>query len=161
MSKKIIAVAAALSTLMASSAMAGSVKGSSFNVQVTVTAGCTISSDLTTVNFGSAAGAGAAPANQTASASILCTKGTPYDFHMDTANSFNMKFTDTAGATYSIPYTITGPNSTLMTTGTQSKLSNTGTGVNQSSNFTFAITNWSPTNAPGTYTDTVTMNVDF
>ena len=159
MSKYLFAAAAAVSTLLATSAMAGTVSGSSFQVSVSVNAGCSISSDLSAVTFAATAGTAAVPGSQSSSASIICTKGTPYDFHMTTANGFKMVF----GA-YNIPYTISGPNGVVGSTAkAAASFGSTGTGVAQPAAFTFAIpaASWSPTNAPGTYTDTVTMNVDF
>jgi len=137
--------------------MAGTVSGASFTVSVTVNAGCTISADLANIAFTATAGTAAAPGSVSQNASILCTNGTPYDFHMTTTNGFKM-----VNGANNIPYTITAAGK-LMTTSVPATLSNTGTGVAQSVPFVFAIpaASWSPTNPTGVYSDTVTMNVDF
>ncbi len=155
------AAAAALSTLLASSAFAGTVAGGSFKVQVTVAAGCSIKTDMAAIDFGTVSGVAAVgPAAQTTSPVIICTNTTPYDLHMTTANNFNMNF-GAGKIPYVVKATLGGKTSTLGSTQVASNFSFVGTGAGQTIAMSFDIPVWSATNAPGNYTDTVTMNVDF
>ncbi len=166
--KSSIAAVAALSLLSANSAMAlTTVSGTAFTVKVAVTAGCAITTDIPNaagINFGSVAGTSAVPGSQSANATVTCTNTTPYGLHMTSTNAFNMK----NGAT-SIAYTVnTLLNGTCATyaiggTAAGASLTNTGTGAGQTYPFTFAITpaSWSSALPIGTYSDTVTLNVDF
>ena len=120
-----------------------------------------ISNESSAVDFGSVNGAGAKPAAKTKTATITCTSGTPYDFHVASANGLGMK--DAGGN--SIPYTIkvgsstTSLGTTLVTTG----FTQTGNGSAQAVTFTFDIATWNASSPYGTstYTDTVTLSVDF
>ena len=152
-----------LLALRGSTAFAGVTTGAAHRVQVRVAAGCSISTNLSAVAFSATAGTAAAPASKSAAASIVCTKGTPYDFHMTTTNTFRMKLVN-SGTTYFIPYTVTGPNGVLGSTAkARASFGSMGTGLAQSAAFTFAIpaAGWLATNAPGTYVDTATLRVDF
>ncbi|MDB5546415.1 MAG: Spore Coat Protein domain [Hyphomicrobiales bacterium] len=148
---------------VSSAALAGTTAGTQFTVQVTVTAGCKIATDIAgPITFTSTPGTSAAPADVNASASITCTSTTPFDLHMTTTNAFNMK----NGASL-IPYTVLATpggaqktlGSTLVTTG----FTGTGSGVAQTIPFVFRITpgGWTSTLPLGTYSDTLTLNVDF
>src|SRR5579863_262896 len=82
MLKKYAISAAILSTILSGSAMAATVTGGSYTVQVTVAAGCVISTDIAAVNFGSASGAGAVPGTQSLTPKVTCTNLTPWGVHM-------------------------------------------------------------------------------
>ncbi len=159
--KSTCAFAAASMLLAAPALAAGTSAGTTFDVKITISTGCAISNDNAAVDFGAVSGASAKPAAKTKTATITCTSGTPYDFHVSSANSFKMK--DSGGNT--IPYTIKAGASTAalgsaqVTTG----FTQTGTGSAQAVIFNFDISTWN-TSAPyasGIYTDTVTLNVDF
>ncbi len=148
---------------VSSAALAGTTVGTNFTVQVQVTAGCKIATDIAgPITFTATPGTSAAPADVTASAVVTCTTTTPYDLHMTTTNGFNMK-----NGTSQIPYLVlatTGGTqktlgSTLITTG----FTGTGTGAGVTIPFVFRIpsTSWLSSLPLGNYTDTLTLNVDF
>ena len=170
MSKNAFAAAAALSMMMAgSSAMAtGTSAGTAFDVQIVISEGCTISNDGTAVTFDSTIGVTKTkPATKTKTATIICTTGTKYDFHLTTPNNFMLK--NTNDSTKTINYEVKATNGA--TTGgaigrdpVTSPTLFTGTGAGQTVTFTFDLTGWNtstPDYLAGTYKDTVTLNVDF
>jgi hypothetical protein len=139
---------------------AGSAAGTPFDVRITISAGCTISNDNAAVDFGTVSGSSAKPAARTKTASITCTNGVPYDFHVVTTNGFNMKAA--GGAT--IPYTIkAGSSTTPLGSTPMSIFSQMATGSPQAMTFSFDISSWNTASpyASAIYSDTVTLYVDF
>ena len=170
MSKNAFAAAAALSMMMAgSSAMAaGTSAGTAFDVQIVISDGCTISNDGGAVTFDSTIGVTKTkPATKTKSATIICTTGTTYDFHLSTPNNFLLKNTSDPTKTigYEVKATLGGTTgNALGKTQVSSPTLFTGTGTGQTVTFTFDLTGWNtstPDYLAGTYKDTVTLNVDF
>jgi len=144
-------------------AFAGTTAGTQFTVQVQLTAGCNIVTDVTgPIVFTTTAGTAATPADVSATASITCTNTTPYDLHMTTTNDFKM-----VNGANKIPYLVLATpgasqrtlGSTLITT----SFTGTGSGTAQTIPFVFRIpsASWTPTLPPGIYSDTLTLNVDF
>ena len=156
-----IAAAAALAVVSCGTAYAGITSGTPFTVQVTVTAGCNITTDGSTVTFATTAGTAAAPADQTPSVAITCTNTTPYTIYFGSANTVtgNVNRIMTNGA-QSIGYQIRHAGGTIGNTLATGWAPGNGTGSAQTWGLVFRITNWTPV-TPNTYTDTVTMNVEF
>lgn len=155
------AIAASTGLIGAPAAMAGSAAGTAFNVQVTITSGCTISNDAVAVDFGQVVGTSAKPTAKTKTATITCSSGVPYDFHVTSTNGLKMK----SAAGNLIPYTIKAGSSTtaLGTTTVTSGFTQTGNGAAQTVTFTFDIASWNAASpyADAVYTDTATLSVDF
>jgi spore coat protein U-like protein len=148
---------------VSSPTLAGTTVGTQFTVQVELTAGCNIVTDIAgPIVFTSTPGTAATPADVNATASITCTNTTPFDLHMTTTNAFKM-----INGANQIPYLVLATpgasqrtlGSTLITTG----FTGTGTGLAQTIPFVFRIpaASWTPTLPPGIYSDTLTLNVDF
>ncbi|MDB5544883.1 MAG: Spore coat protein [Hyphomicrobiales bacterium] len=149
--------------MLSSTALAGTTVGTQFTVQVELTAGCNIITDIAgPIVFTSTPGTATVPADVSASASVTCTNTTPFDLHMTTTNAFKM-----VNGANQIPYLVLATpgaaqrtlGSTLITTG----FTGTGTGLPQTIPFVFRIpaASWTPTLPPGIYSDTLTLNVDF
>lgn len=163
MSKYAFAAAAALSALIASSAaMAASpTVGTEFTVKVNVEKGCTITTGLGAVDFGSASASATKPVGTSANGGIQTAKfacNTDYGFHLTSANYADSTFNMVKSGGGKIPYTISVGGNTLgntaVTTFSQSAATTDVT-------FTFAITKWDTSLAIGQYQDNVTLNVDF
>ncbi len=155
-----LAIAAAFLACSTVSSFAQTTTGTAFTVQVTVTDGCNIYTDVAgPVDFGSHVGTGAAPANQSRTVAITCTNGTAYGVYFVSANAmtgtnrFMVNGAESIG--YQILHTGTPVGNTALT-----GISSTGTGASQSFPLVFNINAWSPV-TPATYTDTVTMQIDF
>ena len=84
-----IAAAATLAVVTAGAALAGTTAGTTFTVQVTVTAGCNINtgSPTGTIDFGSVAGTASAPADQSGNMVVTCTNTTPYKIYFTSTNT--------------------------------------------------------------------------
>ncbi len=140
-------------------------------VQVTITAGCSVSG--TTLNFGSNNGNNllAAQITATANLSVTCTTGSPYSVGLD--NGLNASgsqrrmqssgqflnynlFTDAAGL---VPWSA-GSTPTTCATLTNCVLG-TGTGTAQTITVYGRIPITASSPAPGSYTDTVTITVTY
>jgi len=157
------AAAAALAAVSSGLAFAGTTSGTPFTVQVTVDAGCNIDtgSPTGTINFGTVAGTAAAPADVSGNMVVTCTNTTPYRIYFTSTNTVtgNTNRIMNAGGAENIGYQIrqgTTPIGNTPATG----YSGTGNGSQQTTAINFHINSWTPI-TPGTYTDTVTMNVDF
>lgn len=157
-----LAAAAVLAAVSSGIAYAATTSGTPFTVQVTVTAGCNIDtgSPTGTINFGSVAGTATAPSDVSGNMVVTCTNTTPYNIYFTSANTVtgNTNRIMVNGAE-SIGYQIrqgTTPIGNTAGTG----YSGTGSGAQQTTAINFHINSWSPV-TPGTYTDTVTMHVDF
>ena len=152
----------ALSVVSGSSALAQTVvSGTQFTVQVTVTAGCKIDTGPTgTINFGSVSGVASAPGDVASSFAVTCTDTTPYKYYFVSTNpvtsSVNRVMTNGAN---SVGYKIVQGTADMPNVLTTS-VGATGSGISQTYPLTFKVTNWTPT-APGVYTDTVTLSVEF
>ena len=164
MSKYAFAAAAALSALIASSAaMAGSESAPAFNVSVTVEAGCTLGTVSGDVPFASTPGTAlTAPGVQSNSVGITCTSSTPYKVSLTSTNGFAMKKSGVTGAGigYSVSTGPVGGKTYLSTSGIT--YDSVGTGAEKILTLDYNITSgWAATNAPGSYTDQVTLNLSF
>lgn len=160
MNMRSLAAAACLLAFSAAPSFAQTTSGTSFTVQVTVTKGCSITTDVAgPVDFGSAAGTAAAPANQNRTVEITCTNGTGYDVYFTSANAMTGTNRFMVNGAESIGYQILRTGTPVgNTAGTG--FNATGSGTAQSYPIVFNINAWSPV-TPNTYTDTVTMQVDF
>ena len=161
MIKVSILAAAALVAGMCGGASAGTVSGSPFVVQVTVTAGCNINSGPSgTIDFGSNAGTGPAPADISSSVGVTCTNASPYVIRFTSTMpvTSNTDRTMVNGAE-SIGYQIR-QGATLIGDTKGTGFGGTGSGVLQTTAINFHINNWTPV-TPAVYTDSVTLQVDF
>ena len=161
MLKLSLASIASLALCMGGASHAGTTSGTAFTVQVTVVAGCNINSGPSgTIDFGSAAGTAAAPADVASAVQITCTNASPYVIRFTSVN------------------TVTGNTSRIMVNGAQNigyqirqgvtligntnatGFGATGSGAAQTTAINFHINNWTPV-TPAVYTDSVTLQVDF
>lgn len=155
--------ASALVLGMCGSASAGTVSGSPFTVQVTVTAGCTISSGPSgTIDFGSVVYTATPPSDIGSTVDVACTNTSPYVIRFTSSNpvASNTNRTMVNGAE-NVGYQILD-SSTLSPIGNTNAtgIGATGNGLVQSTPILFHINNWSPV-TPAVYTDSVTLQVDF
>ena len=154
--------ASALVSGMCGTASAGTASGTPFTVQVAVTAGCAISTSLggSTIDFGSVASTAAAPSDIASSVGVTCTSGAGYSLRFTSLNAMTantarfMKF-----GTNSIGYQIR-QGTTVIGDDNLNSFGGTGNGAVQNTAINFHINSWTP-GALGTYTDQVTLQVDF
>lgn len=161
MLKSAVAALAALSLFTGGASWAGTTSGVAFTVQVTVVAGCNINSGPSgTIDFGSAAGTGAAPADVASSVSITCTNTSPYVIRFTSVNPVtgNTSRTMVNGA-QNIGYQIR-QGVTLIGNTNATGFGATGNGAAQTTAINFHVNNWTPV-TPAVYTDSVTLQVDF
>ena len=134
-----------------------------FTVQLTITASCTINS-ASTLNFGSQ-GVLAANVDQTSTIQVQCTNTTPYNIGLDAGTAAGATVTTrkmtSGGATvnYSL-YSNSGRTTNWGNTVGTDTVSATGNGAAQS----YTVYGRVPaqtTPAPGTYTDTITVTVTY
>lgn len=147
----------------AGAAQAATTSGTPFTVQVTVTAGCNINSGPTgTIDFGSAAGTGAAPADVASAVNVTCTSGTTYDIYFVSANSTGTtsRLMTNGGTADTVGYQILSGATPIGDSTALATISGTGTGAAQNYPISFHINAWGPVE-PLTYTDTVTLTVEF
>lgn len=165
MSKFSTAAMAAASLLFAAGAASAGQVTSSFTVSVTVDAGCVINAGPGNIVFPTTVGTATKPVDQISSAKVVCTDTTPYKVYFTSTNNpggttFSMK-----NGTKSIPYSIAS-GATLIGNTNAAGLSQTGNGGEQTIPLTFSIltSGWNPgvvAPATGTFTDSVTLTVDF
>ena len=139
-------------------AFTNNVKGTSFTVTASVGAGCTVSAPGNQ-DFGN--GTVTAPSDLTTSMGITCTNTTAYAAYFVGANDSggSRYMVNSSDATQKITYTISSGGTVIGSANNSGQLSGTGTGSLQTTNLTLKITAWNST--PGSYSDTVTLNVDF
>lgn len=153
--------AAACLVLPTQSANAATTSGTAFTVQVTVTAGCNISTDVSgPVDFGSAPGTGPAPADVNRTVGMTCTNGTGYSVYFTSSNAMTGTNRFMVNGGESIGYQILHSGSPVGNTAGTGITGLTGTGAAQTYPLVFNINDWSAV-TPQIYTDTVTMQVDF
>ena len=163
-----IAAAAALAVFSGGMALAGTTAGTPFTVQITVAASCTINSGPTgIINFGTHAGTAALAtiADVSSSVNVTCTNTSPYKVYFTSVNTVTSG-TDrimTTGGSESVGYQIRQGTTPISNNATTGFYSGTGNGAAQAIAINFHINSWTPTApvTPGTYSDTVTLNVDF
>jgi spore coat protein U domain-containing protein, fimbrial subunit CupE1/2/3/6 len=136
---------------------------STFTVQVTLTASCTINS-ASTLNFGSQ-GVLLANVDQTSTIQVQCTDTTPYNIGLDAGTGSGatvaVRKLTSGGATvnYSL-YSNAGRTTVWGNTVSTDTVAATGNGAAQS----YTVYGRVPpqtTPAPGTYTDTITVTVTY
>lgn len=153
---------AMISLIHLGSANALTTSGTSFTVSLPIVAGCTISSPSGTVSFASASTA--APADVTSSMSVTCTNTTPYNTYFTSANTVTGNTTrtlrGTGGNLATVSYQILSGATAIGNTNLTG-LAGTGTGSATVTTLTFRITSAWALIKPDTYSDVVTMNVDF
>jgi spore coat protein U-like protein len=154
--------AAALVAGLTGGASAGTVSGTPFVVQVTVSAGCTINSGPSgTIDFGVNSGTGPIPADIASSVGVTCTNTSPYVIRFTSTNTVtaNTDRTMVNGAN-TVGYQIrqgTTPIGNTNATG----FGATGNGALQTTAINFHINSWPTPVPPGVYADNVTLQVDF
>ena len=167
MSRNAFAAAAALSMMMVgSSAMAAGTSASptDFLVQIVISEGCTVSNDATPVTFTTRTGVSTKPNAATKQATITCTPGTKYDFHLTSSKGFKLE--NTSDSTKTIAYEVKATlgavtSSALGGSQVTTPTLLTGDGTAKTVDFTFDLTGWTSNHGNGTYQDNVTINVDF
>ena len=136
---------------------------STFTVQVTIAASCTINS-ASTLNFGSQ-GVLIANVDQTSTMQVQCTNTTPYDIGLDAGTGSGatvaVRKMTSGGATvnYSL-YSDSGRTTVWGNTVGTNTVAATGSGASQS----YTVYGRVPvqtTPAPATYTDTITVTVTY
>jgi spore coat protein U-like protein len=136
---------------------------STFTVQVTLTASCTVNS-AATLNFGSQ-GILTANVDQTSTLQIQCTTSTPYNVGLDAgtgsgATTAVRKMTSGGSTVNYTLYSDTGRTTVWGNTVGTDTVAATGNGAAQS----YTVYGRVPaqtTPAPGTYTDTITVTVTY
>ena len=158
-----IAPACAVLTAMSAGAAFAATTTSSFTVQMTVTASCTINS-ASTLNFGSQ-GVLAANVDQTSTVQVQCTNTTPYNIGLNAGTGTGAtvavrKLTNGANTlTYTL-YSDSGRTTVWGNTVGTDTVSATGNGAGQS----YTVYGRVPpqtTPAPAAYTDTITVTVTY
>ena len=134
-----------------------------FGVQITITASCTIVS-ASTLNFGSQ-GVLTANVDQTSTIAVQCTNTTPYNIGLNAgtatgATVTTRKMTNGAATVSYALYSNAGMTTNWGNTVGTDTVASTGIGACQ--NFTvFGRVPAQTTPAPNTYTDTITVTVTF
>jgi len=134
-----------------------------FAVQITITASCTINS-ASTLNFGSN-GVLTANVDQTSTIQVQCTNTSPYNIGLNAgtatgATVTTRKMTNGANTVNYSLFSDSGRTTNWGNTVGTDTVSTTGTGASQS--FTvFGRVPIQTTPAPATYTDTITVTVTF
>jgi len=159
--KLALILAAGLALL--SGAAHGATTTTTFSVQITITASCTINS-ASTLNFGSQ-GVLTANVDQTSTIQVQCTNTSPYNIGLNAGTATGATVTArkmTSGANtvnYSL-FSDSGRTTNWGNTVGTDTVSSNGTGASQS--FTvFGRVPAQTTPAPATYTDTITVTVTF
>jgi len=136
---------------------------SSFTVQITIQASCTILS-ASTLNFGTQGVLGAA-VNQTSTIAVQCTNTTPYNIGLNAgtatgATVTTRKMTNGAATVSYALYSDSGRTTNWGNTVGTDTVAGTGNGASQS----YTVYGQVPaqtTPAPNTYTDTITVTVTY
>jgi spore coat protein U domain-containing protein, fimbrial subunit CupE1/2/3/6 len=160
--KKLTLILALVSAFMGGD-VHGATTTTTFTVQITITASCTIVS-ASTLNFGSQ-GVLTANVDQTSTIQVQCTNTTPYNIGLDAGTATGATVTTrkmtNAGATISYSLYSNSARTTNWgnTVGTDT-VAATGNGASQS----YTVYGRVPpqtTPAPATYTDTITVTVTY
>jgi spore coat protein U-like protein len=137
---------------------------STFTVQATIVATCTINS-ASTLNFGNSIGVLAANVDQTSTIQVTCTNTTPYNIGLDAGTgsgaTLAVRKLTSGGATINYSLYTSNAYSTVwgITPGTDT-VAGTGNGASQSYTV-FGRIPAQTTPAPGTYADTITVTVTY
>ena len=136
---------------------------STFTVQATIIASCTINS-ASTLNFGSI-GVLTAAVNQTSTLQVQCTNTTPYNISLDPGTGTGAtvavrKMTSGANTVNYSLYSDSGRATVWGNTVGTDTVAATGSGASQSYTVYGRVTAQT-TPAPGTYSDTVTVTVTY
>ena len=136
---------------------------STFTVQATIIASCTINS-ASTLNFGSI-GVLTAAVNQTSTLQVQCTNTTPYNIGLDVGTGTGAtvavrKMTSGANTVNYSLYSDSGRTTVWGNTVGTDTVAATGSGASQSYTVYGRVTAQT-TPAPGTYSDTVTVTVTY
>jgi spore coat protein U-like protein len=148
---------------MLSSAVYGATTTSTFQVQITIQANCTIVS-AAALNFGTA-GVLTANVDQTSTIQVQCTNTTPYNIGLDAGTGTGAtvavrKMTNGANTINYSLYSDSGHTTVWGNTIGTNTVSATGDGAAQS----YTVYGRVPpqtTPAPATYTDTITVTVTY
>ena len=154
--------AAALVAGMCGAASAGTVSGTPFTVQVTVTSGCVINTGPTsTIDFGTWPGTSIVPPDIASSVGVTCTSGSAYTMRFTSVNTVGANHVDRVmlNGVQPIGYQIRA-GATAIGDNTATGLGGTGSGAQQNTAINFHINSWTPV-LTGLYIDNVTLQVDF
>lgn len=146
-----------VASMLSASAFADT-KQANMEVSLTVLKACRLSTN--DLNFGSHMSSEGA-LEETSTASVVCTKKTPYQLSATSANSFNMKQKNGSDeVAYTLSATTSAGKQTLSTANTFA--SGVGTGDVEEVRMTGNVTSGALQAASaGTYTDTVVLSVSY
>ncbi len=164
MSRYALAAAAALSSMLASSAaMAATASGSAFEVSVSVVAACTVTTNLSDFSFSSLHTASTvAPASREFTAKITCGADLPFNVRLESSsNSYASGSYNMINGTSKFPYTVTTAGSVNVNP-TTAVGSFTGAGTSATDvKLTFTPGALPSPLLVGKYSDTLTLKIDF
>jgi spore coat protein U-like protein len=177
MNKQLIAKLALIALAAGTVAAHAAIATSSFQVQMTITSSCAVTTAPTNINLGSVAAASTA-VNQNGSTTfkVNCSKNTPFYVGLAPSaanggtNAGTGAMSGTGSNTDTVPYTLysnAGLTTVWGNTATSSSVGNgmSGTGAGMAAAKAVSFTAYAKAvNAdftPDTYTDTVTVNVNY
>ena len=157
-----LALAIAAGLMLMSSAVYGVTTTTTFSVQMTITASCTIVS-ASTLNFGSQ-GVLTANVNQSSTIQVQCTNTTPYTVGLNAGTGAGATVTvrkmTSGGAT--IDYSLYKDAGHTIVWGDTGAATVSGTGNGASQSYTvFGQVPAQTTPAPAAYSDTITVTVTY
>lgn len=143
-----------------------------FNVSITITKQCDVSTAPTNINLGSYGSTAliSSGATGTTSFDVLCTAGTPYTIGFASGNDLTVgspthQMKGTGANADVVQYNLTdataGATNTSPLSASSSVISDTGTGAAQAKTVEAQVVNYTAPAAPDTYTDTVTLTVSY
>lgn len=168
MNKAILAASVALICLGASAARAqsaGSPATATFNVSLSVTAGCSVTA--TDIAFGPIRGsATTAPTTSGSSVAVTCTNTTPYTVTFTGAHDVDAttkKMVGSGSSSNTLLYNLVNDTTPATVYGSDvgHEISATGTGSAQTTTVDAILTDWSAFKAIDSYSDVETVTVAF
>jgi len=167
--KKILLATALIGTSAFAASASAAVATANFQVQITIQKACSVTTNAASnINFGTVAST-AVNTPGTSSISVICSKTTPYYIGLAPSNNTTTGagvMSGTGSNTDKVPYQLnsvsnTGPvwGNTATATTVGNGVAGTGTGLAQSISVYATVPNANFT--PDTYTDTVTVNVNY
>jgi spore coat protein U-like protein len=171
MGKLVSSALVAIGLLNSSAAFAASPATANFNVTITITKECAVTTPAT-ISLGSygAISLISSGASGTSNFNVTCSAGAPYTIGFSSPNDLTagnathqMKGTgsNTALVQYQLTDGTTGAKNNTALSATSSVIAYTGTGVAQNKILKAAVVNYIAPVAPDTYTDTVTLSVSY
>lgn len=169
-SRGILIAGAALGQIVLVAPAAADTATGTFQVSITIQKACTVTAGAASnISLGTVASTATNTLGNN-TITVYCSKSTPYFIGLAPSNSNTAgsgTLAGTAGNTDTVPYQLSstaGPSGTVWgntatTSSAGNGVSGTGTGVNQT--YSVYVTVPSANYKPDTYTDTVTINVNY